>query len=131
MGLRLTCAQGGSRWTPVAAFYKTMYGIASEEESAERIAAIMAQQPPNVPIIVAAHNGPTGLGDRRHDICGLDFISGKEGEALASRALHSRNVARLVGPVPTKCSTMAVVWNLVNIYVTCHASGCASVLLAC
>lgn len=30
--------------------------------------------------VLVAHNGPTGLGARRQDICGVDWMAGQEGD---------------------------------------------------
>ncbi len=43
------------------------------DASAERIAALVTSQPPDNVVIVAAHNGPFGLGALHHNICGADF----------------------------------------------------------
>ena len=41
--------------------------------SADRIAEAVLSQPQGNTVIVAAHNGPSGLGSCHHDICGADF----------------------------------------------------------
>jgi uncharacterized protein (TIGR04168 family) len=56
--------------------YKELYGIQNHEESAERIVEI-AEEAETRRIILLAHNGPLGLGDRPGSILGKDF--GKPG----------------------------------------------------
>ncbi len=56
--------------------YKELFGIENHEESAERIVEV-AEEADTKRIILVAHNGPMGLGDRSGDIVGKDF--GKPG----------------------------------------------------
>ncbi len=53
------------------------------EVSAERIAAAVKSQPSDNVVIVAAHNGPFGLGSLHHNICGADFKLKKAGNPRA------------------------------------------------
>eukprot|EP00210_Caulerpa_lentillifera_P002405 g2306.t1 len=43
------------------------------EEYAQVIARVTLDAPADHATVLVGHNGPTGLGDRRFDICGLDF----------------------------------------------------------
>ena len=61
----------------MAAFYQALYGVSSPTEAAQRIAAAAASQPEGCVRVVAAHNGPAGLGGSRHDICGVDWLPGE------------------------------------------------------
>lgn len=54
-------------------FTQSLYGPRSMQESAERISSEILKQPEDNAVIVMAHNGPRGLGSRRHDPCGKDF----------------------------------------------------------
>ena len=62
---------GGSTWRHQS-FYKERYGVHDFDESAAKICemASLAQQDT---LIFLGHNGPTGLGDQVHDICGRDW----------------------------------------------------------
>lgn len=71
--------QGGSSWNRAARFNHIMYGVGSMKASADRICECIAQQPPEHAVVVMAHNGPAGLGDQQHDICGRDWLD-KAGE---------------------------------------------------
>ena len=51
-------------------FVVQVYGFS---DSAYRIAQAVKTQPQENTVIVAAHNGPSGLGSSHHDICGADF----------------------------------------------------------
>ena len=66
-----------------------MHGLGSMQASADRISATIQQQPAEHAVVVMAHNGPAGLGDQQHDICGKDW-SDKAGKQL------------LTPPVPTR-----------------------------
>ena len=66
-------AGASGRWTDVAAFYEQHYGITSLEDSAHRIVDIALSQPHDLSLVMVAHNGPAGLGNRRHSICGVDW----------------------------------------------------------
>jgi uncharacterized protein (TIGR04168 family) len=59
-----------------AEIYQELYGIGSFEESAERLVEL-ARRARHSRVIILAHNGPSGLGNRPHDIYGKDF--GKPG----------------------------------------------------
>ncbi|CAL8468258.1 g7797 [Coccomyxa elongata] len=66
-------SKGGRSWTDVEEFYRHTYQVDGFDTSAERIAAAVTSQPPDSVVIVAAHNGPSGLGTLHHNICGADF----------------------------------------------------------
>jgi len=71
------CSMGGE-FLGFAPLLKRRYGIASMEESARRLVALVDECPAEN-LLFLAHNGPTGLGSRRHDIWGRDF-GRKEGD---------------------------------------------------
>jgi uncharacterized protein (TIGR04168 family) len=71
--------QQGGGWGSVAAFYESHYGIPDVQASARRIAEQILRQPEGHAVVVLAHNGPTGLGSERSDICGIDWIPGGRG----------------------------------------------------
>ncbi len=58
---------------------EAMYGVKDMTGSAERIRSTIDKQPKKLPVVVIAHNGPTGLGERRSDPCGVDFKT-REGD---------------------------------------------------
>ena len=62
------------------------YSVSTMAESGSKVYQELIRQPPEDPVIVVGHNGPKGLGDRRHDPCGKDFRP-TEGWALCP-ALH-------------------------------------------
>ena len=51
----------------------SLYGPEDMRQSAAKIRDTILSQPSDEPVIVMAHNGPKGLGSRRHDPCGKDF----------------------------------------------------------
>ena len=79
--------QGGATWDRVANFYDSMYGVGSLEDSAGRIASMIRQVPEDAVLVMVAHNGPAGLGDQPHDICGVDWRSQGGGEHLPLNSL--------------------------------------------
>ena len=58
---------------------EAIYDVADMTRSAERIRSTIDKQPKDLPVVVIAHNGPTGLGNRRSDPCGVDFKA-REGD---------------------------------------------------
>ena len=56
-----------------APYLRRAFGVASMEESAERLKELVDECPAER-IIFFAHNGPTGLGEQRSDIWGCDFL---------------------------------------------------------
>ncbi|MBE9040950.1 TIGR04168 family protein, partial [Oscillatoriales cyanobacterium LEGE 11467] len=72
---------GGSSWTKYQDFYREQFGVATFEESVERIVSA-AKDATHHRIVFLAHNGPTGLGDLPEDICGKDWepIGGDHGD---------------------------------------------------
>ena len=56
-----------------------MFNVNSMEASAARIAETIVRQPAKHAVVVMAHNGPAGLGQQTHDICGRDWLE-KAGE---------------------------------------------------
>lgn len=69
-------SKGGAAWSDVAAFYER-YGVGSMHDSSRWLADLLLQQPDEDVKVVLAHNGPTGLGVRRHDPCGIDWRDGE------------------------------------------------------
>ncbi|KAK9674442.1 hypothetical protein RND81_12G232600 [Saponaria officinalis] len=51
------------------------YGIRTMEESAEKIHKAAIATPKDHSLVFLAHNGPTGLGSNKDDICGRDWVS--------------------------------------------------------
>ncbi|CAA7407287.1 unnamed protein product [Spirodela intermedia] len=52
------------------------YGVKDMESSARKIFEAAVGAPAGHTLILLAHNGPTGLGDRADDICGRDWVPG-------------------------------------------------------
>lgn len=61
----------------------------------------MSQPKENV-VIMAAHNGPTGLGESHHDICGADFLpsAGKTVPIMSLLKITTPNSLSLVFVAP-------------------------------
>ena len=83
------------------------------DASADRITQAVAAQPPSHVVIVAAHNGPTGLGTQQHAICGADFLA--RGGALCSGPSCMRQAGMLSGlvqrwPVPCMHLARSLLW---------------------
>ena len=78
--------QGGEDWTRVQQFYSDMYTVTGMDESAKRIACTLRASSGGRPVVVVAHNGPSGLGDQRHDICGRDWRTHGGGRAATGPA---------------------------------------------
>ena len=55
------------------AFYEKRYGVSSMEQSQRRIVEAGLGAPPEQPLVVLAHSGPSGLGKKHFDICGVDW----------------------------------------------------------
>lgn len=54
-------------------YLASAFSVTSMQDSIDRLRACVDRLQPGVPLIILAHNGPLGLGDRRGDICGRDF----------------------------------------------------------
>lgn len=96
-------SKGGKSWKDMQPFYRELYGIGSLEESGQRVGDVIAAQPVDHAVVVLAHNGRTGLGRRRFDICGVDWKidAGDHGDSDLSLALdeaagQGRSVAACV-----------------------------------
>ncbi|KAL0042361.1 hypothetical protein WJX77_010062 [Trebouxia sp. C0004] len=94
---------GGSSWNRAAKFNHIMFDVNNMEASAARIAETIVRQPAEHAVVVIAHNGPAGLGQQPHDICGCDWLekAGDHGdpdlqEALVTAAHASRPAALAV-----------------------------------
>ncbi|KAL4419082.1 hypothetical protein ABPG77_002223 [Micractinium sp. CCAP 211/92] len=66
-------SKGGKQWSDVADFYAEHYGIRGMQDSAMRILDVALAAPDGDVKVLVAHNGPRGLGGRRHNICGVDW----------------------------------------------------------
>ncbi|PRW59109.1 metallophosphoesterase [Chlorella sorokiniana] len=77
LGLTLVGARpfskGGKQWSDVADFYEEHYGVGGHQDSALRILDVALGAAEGDCRVVVAHNGPAGLGGRRHCICGVDW----------------------------------------------------------
>ncbi|KAI7839666.1 hypothetical protein COHA_006475 [Chlorella ohadii] len=77
LGLTLVGARpfskGGKQWSDVAEFYEEHYGVGGPQDSALRILDVALGAAEGDCKVVVAHQGPAGLGDRRHCICGVDW----------------------------------------------------------
>ena len=62
----------GGQQVAFAPYLQSAYGISDMSESAQRLRELV-DQCKGQRLIFLAHNGPVGLGDRRHDIWGCDF----------------------------------------------------------
>jgi uncharacterized protein (TIGR04168 family) len=78
---------GGGAWKNDE-FYQERYGIASFEESIDRIVAA-AESAAHETIVFMGHNGPSGLGDRPEAPCGKDWqpIGGDHGDPDFAEAI--------------------------------------------
>jgi len=52
---------------------ENLYGYKGTEQCAQVIAQTAVAAPDDHAVVIMGHNGPSGLGARRHDICGIDF----------------------------------------------------------
>ncbi len=89
---------GGANWR-YKQFYKERYGVSSFAESTARICA-MIDRADHDTLIFLGHNGPAGLGNQTHNICGRDWKrkGGDYGDpdfadAIASAHQSNRQVA--------------------------------------
>lgn len=76
LGLQVLTARPHSFGGPRLAFARYLearYGVRSLEDSAQKIIAQLKGADRSLPLILLAHNGPTGLGERRDAIYGCDF----------------------------------------------------------
>lgn len=76
LGLQVLTARPHSFGGPRLAFARYLekrYGVRTLEESAAKIVKQLEGADRSLPLIVLAHNGPTGLGERRDSIYGCDF----------------------------------------------------------
>ncbi|MEO0869992.1 MAG: TIGR04168 family protein [Cyanobacteria bacterium J06642_11] len=92
---------GGSKWRH-GTFYRDRYHVNNFEESAAKINETVATAQQET-LIFLGHNGPIGLGDQVHDICGRDWKrkGGDYGdpdfaEAIATAHATHRNVPLVV-----------------------------------
>ncbi|KAL6770274.1 hypothetical protein ACKKBG_A34310 [Auxenochlorella protothecoides x Auxenochlorella symbiontica] len=72
-------SQGGAMDDHVTDFYQRHYDVDSMSMSAQRIVETAERQheaAPHLPLVLIAHNGPSGLGGRPEDPCGVDWRPG-------------------------------------------------------
>lgn len=69
----VTRAQGGADWKMVRSFYENVFNVSTPQESTRRTIAALREADRESAAVIVAHNGPSGLGGRAHDICGVDF----------------------------------------------------------
>ncbi|PSC67882.1 metallophosphoesterase [Micractinium conductrix] len=67
-------SKGGRQWSDIADFYAEQYGVGGHRDSALRMLDVALSAPEEDVKVLVAHNGPTGLGARRHSICGVDWM---------------------------------------------------------
>lgn len=82
-------------------YLATRFGVRTEEDSIARLKQLV-DDAPNEELVFLAHNGPMGLGARRHDIFGCDFraAEGDWGDADLSAAVeHALKQGRKVRAV--------------------------------
>jgi len=81
-----------------AGYLRDRFGVSSLAESARRLRALVDGSSASR-VLFLAHNGPTGLGDRREDIWGCDFRAeeGDQGDPdLADAVAYAREVGKTV-----------------------------------
>ncbi|KAL6770275.1 hypothetical protein ACKKBG_A34310 [Auxenochlorella protothecoides x Auxenochlorella symbiontica] len=86
-------SQGGAMDDHVTDFYQRHYDVDSMSMSAQRIVETAERQheaAPHLPLVLIAHNGPSGLGGRPEDPCGVDWRpgGGDHGDADLEAALR-------------------------------------------
>ena len=90
-------SQGGSFFA-FARHLHADHGVKSFEGSAKLLSELV-EQSPEERLVFLAHNGPTGLGNRRHDIWGCDFRR-EEGDwgdrDLEAAIAHARGLGKRV-----------------------------------
>jgi uncharacterized protein (TIGR04168 family) len=90
-------SQGGSFFA-FSRYLEDRYGIGSFEASAARLRRLV-DEAPHERLVFLAHNGPTGLGERRSDIWGCDFRreEGDFGDAdLRDAITHAKQCGKRV-----------------------------------
>ncbi|KAK9812544.1 hypothetical protein WJX73_007673 [Symbiochloris irregularis] len=83
-------SRGGDKWEKVAFFYKQLYEVESMEASAARVSdTVLKASQQGLPLVLMSHNGPTGLGELSHSICGIDWTrdAGDHGDPDLREAL--------------------------------------------
>ena len=71
-------------------FTQSLYGPRTMRESAEKISQEILGQAEGDAVIVMAHNGPKGLGSRRHDPCGKDFRPEEGADSYSNNLIVAR-----------------------------------------
>ena len=70
VGGRPASAGGGFHINPAS---RAVFGPLTLQDSADRISAAALAADPQLPLILLAHSGPSGLGSAANDICGRDW----------------------------------------------------------
>ncbi len=70
IGARPCSSGGGFR---IAEAVESVYGQITLQESVDRIVLAASLAPPEWPLILLAHSGPTGLGSDANSLCGRDW----------------------------------------------------------
>ena len=92
----------GGRRLAFAPYLREAYGIDSMAASSARLCALIDEAPSDRPLLILAHNGAAGLGDKRGDLCGRDFHAraGDWGDPdLAEALAHAKREGRTITAV--------------------------------
>jgi len=63
-------SRGGGKWAEEADFYMRLYGLGDASQSARRVVNHVLTLPAGETLVLVGHNGPSGLGEERHDPVG-------------------------------------------------------------
>lgn len=90
---------GGSRWRH-SQFYQERYGVGGFAESAAKIRGTVDAAEQDT-LIFLGHNGPLGLGDQMHNICGRDWkrSAGDYGDPDFADAIAHAHIAKRQVPL--------------------------------
>ncbi len=93
------CSPGGGFY--LSPEVQSVFGCISTEESASRIVSAAFAAPLDVPLVLLAHSGPTGLGSQPHSPCGRDWKTpsldwGDQDLSLAINQIRKKRIPELV-----------------------------------